>query len=293
MRQRERAGDIRAPNEVRTRSIHYLQPIYLPDMHESDNFHGTEKGISRRSFLEKLFTATIASAVVPSVLLGQATPRIAAEGNSVSGFYTLDLNDAPMLQQVGGSVRLTISEISPTFRVIITRVSETQFESVNATCPHEGNLIKAREGTNDYLECSAHESQFKFDGTFISGPADGKNLTRYSTTFDGASTVQVEIDALSGVDEAGSGSRTTYVKIHSTGPMESQVVFEYALPASTHVTLGIWSLDGREALRPLQGYREGGVHHLPCDISSLAAGMYLFRLITPEGVIGSGKLPVR
>ncbi len=260
-------------------------------MHESDNFNGTEKGLSRRSFLEKLFTAAVASAVAPSVLLGQATPRIVAKGNSVSGFYTLDLNDAPMLQAVGGSVRLTISEISSSFRIIITRVSETQFEAVNAKCPHEGNLVKAREGTNDYLECSAHESRFEFDGTFISGPADGKSLTRYATTFDGVSIVQVEIDALSGVEDPGSSA--AYVKVHSTGPMDGQVVFEYALQKPAHVTLGIWSLEGREVLRPLEAYREAGVHHLPCDVSGLGGGMYLFRLITPEGVIGSGKLPVR
>lgn len=260
-------------------------------MQEFDNTRATGSGLSRRSFLERIFTATITSAIVPSVLLGQTAPRIATTANSVSGTYTLDLNDVIVLQTVGGSIRLTISEISASFRIIVTRVSETQFEAVNARCPHEGNRVKAREGTNDFLVCEAHDSHFEFDGTYISGPADGKSLTRYTTTFDGTSIVQIEIDALAAVEEA--GSRSAYIAIHSTGPLSGQVVFEYALDRAVHVTLAIWSLEGKEVLQPLSAYREAGTYRLPCDVSSLAAGVYLYRLSTPDRIIGSGKLSVQ
>lgn len=257
-------------------------------MHESKDTGGSE--LSRRTFLERLFTATIVSAVTPSIIFGKAIPRVVAKADSFSGIYTVDVNDVPALQSVGGSVRLSINEISSNFRIIITRVSETHFEAVNARCPHEGNLVRARQDTNDYLECSAHYSRFQFDGTFIDGPADGKHLTRYSTTFDGVSILEIEIDAISSIEET--GDRSAYVALHSTGPLSGQVVFEYALGNPTQVMLTIWSLDGREVLRPLEAYREAGTYRLPCDLSSLPAGVYLYRLTTPAQVIGSGKLPI-
>lgn len=260
-------------------------------MHNTDHTSSADSGLSRRSFLERLFTAAVAGAVAPSILFGRVAPRITQTATGFTGLYTLDLNDIPLLQIVGGSIRLVVSEIDASFRIIVTRVSETQFEAVNARCPHEGELVIARRGSNDFLQCSAHESRFQFDGTFISGPADGKNLTRYATTFDGVSILQVEIDALAGIEE--SAGTSTYVKVHSTGPLPGQVVFEFALEKAASVTLGIWSLDGREVLRPLDEHREAGTHRLPCDTSSLAAGMYLYRLVTAGSVLGTGKLVVR
>ena len=254
--------------------------------------NGTSKRtITRRNFLEQVFTATVVSAVAPSVVFSKSTPRITLKGNSFSGSYEIDTNFVFPLQAVGGSVRLIVSEISPTFRIIVTRVSEDHFEAVFAKCPHKGFKIKAREGENDYLECEAHDSRFQFDGTLIPGfgPADD-NLKRYETSYDGESIVTIEIDELAGV--ATSETEDSYVTLHSTGPLSNQVVFKFSIEKPAHLTLTLWSLDGKEVLRPLDAYQEAGSHYLPCDLSSLDNGLYLYRLTKPTGVIGTGKLTV-
>lgn len=246
--------------------------------------------IDRRTFLEKLFTVSVFGAAVPSLLLGTVTPTIASSGDSVSGTYELDISEFPILQSVGGSIRLTISAISPLFRIIVTRVSETAFEAVNARCPHEGNRVRAAN-EEGILVCEAHESAYDPDGTYISGPAEGQNLTRYFTSYDGLSTLTVEIPELTDVLEDGEAG--AYIAVHSTGPMPNQIVFEYAMRKPARAVLTLYSLSGVEAMRPLDEFRNEGEHRLACDLSPLAKGVYLYRLTTPDGVIGSGKIVIR
>ncbi len=248
-------------------------------------------GISRRSFLERIFTATIVGAAVPSMLTAGIVPKLALKKESLSGLYTIDLNTYFQLQEIGGSVRLLIREIDSRFRIIVTRVSEDHFEAVYARCPHEDFLVKAREFDNNYLECSGHRSRFAFDGTLIPGfgPAE-TGLKRYTATYDGEETVTVEIDELASVST--SESAGSYVTLHSTGPLANQVVFKFGTRRAEHLVLSIWSLEGVEVFRPLDERREAGSHYLPCDLSSLESGLYLYRLTTPSEVIGTGKVIV-
>ena len=245
--------------------------------------------MTRRDFLERIFTATVIGVATPSLLTARIVPKIVQKENSLNGLYTIDLETYFQLQEIGGSLRFTISEINSRFRIIVTRVSEETFEAVYARCPHQDFLIKAREFDNNYLECSGHQSRFQFDGTLIPGFGPAKSsLKRYTTFYDGASTLTVEIDELASV--ATFESDSSYVTLHSTGPLDNQVVFKFATTRSQHLLLTIWSLDGREVLRPLDGITEAGTHYLPCDLSSLDSGLYLYRLTTPTGVIGTGKV---
>ena len=246
-------------------------------------------GLSRRTFLERLFTATVVGSLLPSTLRA-VTPEVRVEGGVISGIYTLDLTGIPELAAVGGSIRLVVPEVGPTFRIIVTRTGEETFEVVNARCPHKGFRVAAKREGENYLECEAHKSHFELDGTYMSGPANGENLTRYSTTFDGESTLQIDIDELASV-----GSRTlseASIALHSSGPQPGHLLFSLVLHDPAVVTLSIWRLDGREVARPFEGRREAGEHFIGADLSELPSGLYLYRCVTAEGVIGVGKLTI-
>lgn len=258
-----------------------------PESRANDRGAGDASGVSRRTFLERLFTATIVGAAVPSALRA-LVPRVTVAGESLSGRYRLDLATIPDLQSVGGSIRITIPEVGPTFRVIVTRVAEDRFEAVNARCPHQGYRVRARREGEDFLECEAHDSRFQFDGSYISGPANGKSLTRYETFYDGGTTLEIEIDELASVGAGGTGRSS--IALHSSGPAPGALLFRVTLEHREHLRLSIWSLDGREVARPFEGTLEAGEEYLHADLSSLRSGLYLYRLDGDSGVVGSGKV---
>ncbi len=246
--------------------------------------------LSRRSFLERLFTATVVGALAPSALKA-LVPELTVSGSDVTGLYTLDLSSIPDLAEIGGSIRILIPEVSSTFRVIITRVSEDRFEAVNARCPHQGYRVRARRDGEDFLECEAHESHFAFDGTYLSGPANGKSLTRYETIYDGETTLQIEIPGLAGVG-SGAAAGENSIALHSSGPMPGALLFRIHLEHPANLRLTIWSLDGREVARPFEGLRGAGEGYIQADLSDLPSGLYLYRLEGDAGVVGSGKVVV-
>lgn len=253
-----------------------------------EEVEGTESsGLSRRTFLERLFTATVVGSLLPSTLRS-VTPEVRVSGGAISGIYTLDLTTIPELAVVGGSVRLVVAEVGPTFRIIVTRTGEETFEAVNARCPHQGFRVRARREGEDFLECEAHKSHFEFDGTYITGPADGKNLTRYTTTFDGESTLLIEIDELAGV--AARELSGASIALHSSGPNPGHLLFRVVLQDPAPLTLSIWTLDGREAARPHEGALEAGEHYLGADLSGLSSGLYIYRCHSEDRIIGVGKL---
>ena len=255
----------------------------------SDSDSGSRSDLSRRSFLERLFTATVVGALAPSALRALVlVPEVVVTGSDVAGLYTLDISTIPDLAEIGGSVRITIPGIALSPRVIVTRVSEDRFEAVNARCPHQGYRVRARQEGEDYLECEAHYSHFAYDGTYISGPANGKSLTRYETIYDGETTLQIEIPGLASVG-SGRGEGAT-IELHSTGPMHGAILFRLQLDRPQNLRLTIWSLDGREVARPFEGLRGAGEWYIQADLSSLPSGPYLYRLEGDSGVLGSGKV---
>lgn len=250
----------------------------------------TDASITRRSFLERLFTGAVVAAAAPTVLRSNVVPEITVDATSISGTYTILLEDIPPIQPVGGSIRLVIREVSPTFRIIVTRVSEEAFEAVNAQCPHEDNKIRSRRNGEDFLQCEAHDSKFAFDGTYIEGPADGQNLKRYQTRFDGDQTLEIEIDELLSVGT--NGTTSSSIALHSSGPMPGSVTFFVESTRADRIALTIWSIDGAEVARPFDGQIPSGRTPIAADLSHLPSGLYLYRCVGTDGVIGSGKLVV-
>jgi len=71
-------------------------------------------------------------------------------------------------------------------QVIVVRFQEKAY-AFNLACPHENTALrwKARDG---WFQCPRHESQYKPDGTFISGRAT-RNMDRFAVKRAGDSLV--------------------------------------------------------------------------------------------------------
>ncbi len=246
--------------------------------------------VTRRTFLETLFTASIASMALPSTLLGTITPQLKQQGTTLSGAYLVKLSEYPVLHNILGSVRLIVQDSSSSFFVIVTRTGEDEFKAVNGWCPHNGFRVR-KANSEGILICEAHFSEFEPDGTFIWGPANGQNLLSYPATYDGDDTVSIEIPNLPSSVTA-NDNEAAFVRLHSTGPLATTAVVEFGIERPAHVTLALFALDGTNTLQLADAPYEAGTHRIPFDFNHLPNGLYLFRLKTSTGYVETGKFVV-
>ena len=75
-------------------------------------------------------------------------------------------SDHPELEKVGGFVTLD----TRVGKIIVARVSETEFSAVGAVCTHKGGPIEYNADDKQFF-CPWHKSQFALDGAVIKGPA--------------------------------------------------------------------------------------------------------------------------
>jgi Rieske Fe-S protein len=157
---------------------------------------------SRRHFV-KLFAAGVAASAFGSrpwraPVLAALTPPPTNE----PAVLRVNLADYPHLQQIPGSLRLSVNPITPNpdsyplglfYPVLITRVSETQFYAMDSQCTHAGCVVSSIEYGR--LPCLCHGSQYDLDGTVIQGPAN-RSLTRYELEFDGVGTLTIRVPLL-------------------------------------------------------------------------------------------------
>jgi len=109
-----------------------------------------------------------------------------AQDNPAGPVATLKTADHPDLAKVGGFVLL---DETPEGEVLVVRISEQEFASMSTTCPHRQCHVRVASPT--LIQCPCHQSAYKLDGTYVSGPSK-KSLRRLVTTVkDGEITVSV------------------------------------------------------------------------------------------------------
>jgi hypothetical protein len=74
-------------------------------------------------------------------------------------------------------------------------------------------------------------------------------------------------------------------------PFYPQSTIRYDLPMDQHVRLDLYTITGQHIQRLVDGPRRAGRHSVPVDASSLASGIYVYRLVTDD-YNSSGKLSV-
>jgi Rieske Fe-S protein len=146
------------------------------------------------------FVKTIALMSAGSWLGGESFDSIfVAEVNAQSstqvGVFRINLDSFPVLKNELGSVRMKVTGMPSSFRDIIVTRQNGVYHAVSSRCTHEGNPVNAYSAAAGGLLCPLHSSLFNPDGTVRRGPASTR-LDRYNATFDGLSTVAVDIPGL-------------------------------------------------------------------------------------------------
>jgi len=142
----------------------------------------TSSEMNRREFISAAVAAAgvvgMACAFCPSAALGQATTQPATPAGPVDvGLKSSFDKDGP-----------TVTFIK-TNRLILMR-EEGKIYAIDNHCTHR---MQAVQVLDDHLHCPAHNSDFKFDGTVIKGPAMQKGpLNRYAISVNSDGHVIVD-----------------------------------------------------------------------------------------------------
>jgi hypothetical protein len=80
------------------------------------------------------------------------------------------------------------------------------------------------------------------------------------------------------VNEGGQIPIRTRLMQSYPNPFNPVATIQYSLSSNAHVSLTLYDVLGREVMRLVDGFVEGGTHVVTLDASSLASGIYLYKL---------------
>jgi len=100
----------------------------------------------------------------------------------------IDIEKVPQLADVGGSVKIIDQLLSD--RLIVARLSQSEFAVVSLLCTHRGCELEYRHEHSEFRCSSIGSSKFKTDGVKISGFAK-KPLKQYVASIDSSSKNQL------------------------------------------------------------------------------------------------------
>jgi photosystem II stability/assembly factor-like uncharacterized protein len=87
-------------------------------------------------------------------------------------------------------------------------------------------------------------------------------------------------------DEGPAQVPTTYaLEQNYPNPFNPTTTIEFALPATSEVSLAVYDMLGRRVALLVNGQLTTGQHRIQFNASSLPSGMYLYRLTTPTGAV--------
>lgn len=186
--------------------------------------------LPRRNFVKTICLISAGSWLGGKELRSLLVADLHAQSSSQLGIFrvNLDLATFAALKNELGSVRTKVTGMPASFRdIIITREGD-HFHAVSSRCTHQGTTVNTYNATIGALRCPQHGSLFNPDGTVISGLAR-LPLDSYNTSFDGQSTVTVEIPGL------GFEITTAAVLHPTTGASRLRIEF----PSVTGVRYGV------------------------------------------------------
>ena len=152
--------------------------------------------VTRRDFVKIIWFGAASSSLFgkPWLATAVATPSAAAAGGT--GVLHVNINDFPALQNVNGSVRLSVtSNQQILYPLLVNRGTGNQFFTVSTRCTHQGCVVPPFSTAAGASVCPCHLSRYAIDGAVIGGPATAA-LTRYTNTFDGANGLRIQLPGL-------------------------------------------------------------------------------------------------
>ena len=121
--------------------------------------------VGRRDSVE-ISVSALADADGPTVEADVPVPDGAPGATEKAYELVVKPSDYPELEKVGGFVTLE----TKVGKIVVARVSETEFSAVGAVCTHKGGPIEYNADDKQFF-CPWHKSKFDLDGAVIKGPA--------------------------------------------------------------------------------------------------------------------------
>jgi hypothetical protein len=72
-------------------------------------------------------------------------------------------------------------------------------------------------------------------------------------------------------------------------PFNPATTIEYTLPVRAHVTLEVFNVVGRRVAVLADGVMTAGAHRAVWDARGMPSGIYVYRLKTRDGLVGTKK----
>jgi Rieske Fe-S protein len=140
--------------------------------------------IDRREFVKQagracgfLTAAAIMQACSSGPSGSDGTTLPVVNGTVTGGLISVPIASGSALDTVGG---MALIQTSSTGSFLATRMDQTTFSILTATCTHEGCTITGSSGTS--FVCPCHGSRFSTSGGVVNGPAS-RALRTFSSQF--------------------------------------------------------------------------------------------------------------
>ncbi len=248
---------------------------------------------TRREFLRTSLAASVFMMVGGTLeLVGEVLPDDFKErGSQTHGLYTMRFADFPVLRNIGGSIRLQVPGTTISFgQIIVSRIEANRFSALSERCTHAGCAVG--DLINGVFTCACHNSQFRSDGRVIAGPANAP-LRSYTTTYNANDDfVVIDIPGLMATSVKGDSQFSSALSQNYPNPASTTTMIDYSLAKDAFVTIGIYSVLGKEITELVRKEQEAGQHRVSADVSNLSKGVYFYRMDTNIGFSQTRKLTV-
>ena len=255
---------------------------------------------TRREFLRKSLVASVFALGSGGTmeLLGEVLPDDFKErGSQVHGIYTLRFADFPALRTTGGSIRLQVPGAPLSLgQIVVTRYQPNTFAAVAEECTHEGCAIGEYSVSAGLFTCPCHGAQYDATGVVRrranNNTSQHGNLRTYTITYKaGDDFVQIDVPGLTTSVKA-DAQYTSGLSQNFPNPANTSTIIEYTVAKDTMVTIGIYSILGKELMQLVHKEHEAGQHRITADVSNLNKGVYFYRMDTTIGFSQTRKLTV-
>ncbi len=137
---------------------------------------GEDQMKTRRTFLEDLACKVAGIGLVAMLPTKTVLP---AQDGKPEVVATVKISENKDLEKIGGFV---LVKDTPEGDIIVVRSAAEQFSALSNVCPHKQCRVEVKSST--LIQCPCHQSAYKIDGTYISGPANA-SLRKFEVRAEG------------------------------------------------------------------------------------------------------------